>query len=76
MNVRESRRLNGSDYYSDTNAHAGLWKEIYACEDSVAALVSSDMSGTLSAVNLTAGTSIEGTFTSITLASGSVVAYR
>lgn len=75
-NVFITNRRNGADYINDTNAIEGTWLEIYATETATAALVAANVGGTLTGVVITAGTSIEGDFTSITLASGAVWAYR
>jgi len=68
----------GAEYISDTNAHTGRFGEIVALEDSViASLVAQDWTGNaLTAIPLKATGEIEGVFTSITLTSGTVVAYR
>jgi hypothetical protein len=68
----------GAEYISDTNAHTGRFGEIVALEDSViASLTAQDWTGnTLTAIPLKATGEIEGVFTSITLTSGTVVAYR
>jgi hypothetical protein len=62
----------------DTAAHTGRFGEIVALEDSViASLTAQDWTGNaLTAIPLKASTEIEGVFTSITLTSGTVVAYR
>lgn len=65
----------GGIYINDTNAHTGVFDCILAHEASVAALVSDNITGTLSAVALPAGFAYFGRFTSVTLASGSVTAY-
>ncbi len=68
----------GAEYIDDTAAHAGRFGKIVALEDSViATLVASDYTGnTLSAVPLKASCEMYGVFTSVTLTSGTVVAYR
>lgn len=68
----------GAEYISDTAAHAGRFGKICALEDSViATLVAQDYSGNATtAVPLKATGEIYGVFTSITLTSGTVVAYR
>ena len=68
----------GAEYISDTAAHTGRFGEIVALEDSViASLTAKDWTGNaLTAIPLKATGEIEGVFTSITLTSGTVVAYR
>jgi hypothetical protein len=68
----------GAEYISDTAAHTGRFGEVYALEDSViATLVAQDWTGNATtAVPLKAGDEIKGVFTSVTLTSGTVVAYR
>ena len=70
--------LKGEDgglYITDTAAHTGDFDCIIAHEAAVASLVSATVDGTLSAVVLPVGLPIFGRFTSITLASGKVMAY-
>jgi len=73
-----SDKYPGAEYISDTAAHTGRFGEIYALEDTViATLVAQDWTGNATtSVTMKAATEIEGVFTSITLTSGSVVAYR
>ena len=68
----------GAEYIDDTAAHTGRFGKIVALEDSViATLVASDYTGnTLSAIPLKASCEMYGVFTSVTLTSGTVVAYR
>jgi hypothetical protein len=68
----------GAEFIDDTSAHTGRFGKIVALEDSViASLTAMDYTGnTLSAIPFKASTEICGTFTSITLTSGTVVAYR
>ena len=68
----------GAEYISDTAAHTGRFCEIVALEDSViASLTAQDWTGNAAtSIPLKATGGIEGVFTSITLASGKVVAYR
>ncbi len=65
----------GGIYITDTGAHTGLFDCILVHEAAVAALVSLNITGTLTAVVLPAGMAYFGKFTSITLASGKVTAY-
>ena len=68
----------GFEYISDTVAHTGRFHEIMALEDSViASAVTENQTGnTFTAVPLKAGDEIKGVFTSVTLTSGKVVAYK
>ena len=68
----------GFDYLSDTAAHAGRFWKLYAVETAVisAATVSNATGNSFTSVPLNAGDSIEGVFTSVTLASGKVIAYK
>lgn len=68
----------GFEYITDTAAHVGRFHEIYALEDSVinTATIKNQSGNTFSAVALKAGDSIKGIFTSVTLTSGRVVAYK
>ena len=62
---------------TDQTAHTGRFQCIKALENSViAALVSENIDGTKTSVTINSNCSIEGVITSITLASGSVIAYR
>ena len=67
-----------AEYIDDTTAHTGRFGKIVALEDSVINTLSAeDYTGnTLSAVPLKASCEMYGVFTSITLTSGTVVAYR
>jgi hypothetical protein len=68
----------GAEFIDDTVAHTGRFGKIVALEDSaIASLTAQDWTGnTLSAIPFKASCEIEGVFTSITLTSGTVVAYR
>jgi formyltetrahydrofolate synthetase len=68
----------GAEYIDDTVAHTGRFGKIVATENSViASLTAMDYSGnTLSAIPLNASCEMEGVFTSITLTSGTVIAYK
>ena len=67
-----------AEYISDTSAHTGRFGKIEALEDSVIATLSAeDYTGNaLTSVPLKATGELYGVFTSITLTSGTVVAYR
>lgn len=68
----------GAEYIDDTSAHTGRFGKIVATEDSIiASLTAMDYTGnTLSAIPLNASCEMEGVFTSITLTSGTVIAYK
>jgi hypothetical protein len=68
----------GFEYISDTAAHTGRFYKIYAVATAVisAATVENASGNSFTSVPLGAGDSIEGVFTSITLASGKVIAYK
>lgn len=68
----------GFEYISDTNAHTGRFFKLYALADAVisAATVQNASGNAFTSVPLNAGDSIEGVFTSVTLASGKLVAYK
>lgn len=68
----------GASVFTDTGAHAGKFGEIQAIEDTTfTAIVGTGWVGaTFGGKTLKSGQSIKGYFTSITLATGSVVAYN
>jgi hypothetical protein len=68
----------GAEYISDTAAHTGRFGKVVALENTViASMTADDITGnTLSAVTLNSSCEICGVITSITLTSGSVLAYR
>tara|TARA_R110002050_G_scaffold190256_3_gene324896 strand:+ start:313 stop:540 length:228 start_codon:yes stop_codon:yes gene_type:complete len=68
----------GAEFIDDTAAHTGRFGKVVALEDSViAALVAEDITGnTLSSIPLSGSAEICGIITSVTLASGTVIAYR
>ena len=68
----------GAEFIDDTAAHAGRFGKIVALEDSVIDTATAlDYTGnTLSAIPFKASCEINGVFTSITLTSGTVVAYK
>lgn len=77
MNVGYSRALlgeHGGLYINDTSAHGGDFCQITALTATVVNTSTSNISG-LTSFSLSAGQSIVGVFSSITLTSGSVVAY-
>lgn len=64
---------------TDTSAHTGRFGKVFCLTDASATFVSPNVtkngSSTVSGITLKANNEITGVFTSITLASGSVVAY-
>ena len=66
---------------TDTSAHTGRFGKVHALADASCTFVSESLtengSSTINGITMNAGTEIEGILiTSITLASGQVVAYR
>ena len=68
----------GAEYISDTAAHTGRFGKVVALENTViASMTADDITGNaLSAVTLNSSCEFCGVITSITLTSGSVLAYR
>jgi len=68
----------GFEYISDTSAHTGRFYKLVALADAViaSAVVQNATGNSFTSVPLNAGDDIEGVFTSVTLASGKVVAYK
>lgn len=68
----------GAEFIDDTAAHTGRFGKVFALEDSVIAsmTVQNWTGNTLSAIPFKAGCELEGIVTSITLTSGTVVAYK
>jgi hypothetical protein len=68
----------GAEFIDDTAAHTGRFGKIVALEDSVINTATAlDYTGnTLAAIPFKASCEISGVFTSITLSSGTVVAYK
>jgi len=68
----------GFEYISDTVAHTGRFYELVAFEDSVIASadIMNQTGNTFTAVPLKAGMCVEAVFTSVTLTSGKIAAYR
>ena len=61
---------------NDTSAHTGRFGCVQALKDSeIATLVAENVSGDLTSIDLKSNCKIEGVITSITLASGTVIAY-
>ena len=61
---------------NDTDAHTGRFGCVQAIKDSeIATLVAENITGDLASIDLKSNCKIEGVITSITLASGTVVAY-
>jgi len=62
---------------NDTSAHTGRFGCIQALKDSeIATLVAENISGDLTSIDLKSNCKIEGVITSITLTSGTVIAYK
>lgn len=68
----------GFEYINDTAAHTGRFHELVALEDSViaSAVIENQTGNTFTSVPLKAGDEIKGVFTSVTLTSGKIVAYK
>ena len=68
----------GFEYISDTAAHTGRFNELVAFEDSViaSAVILNQSGNTVTSVPLKAGQSVEAVFTSVTMASGKIAAYK
>ncbi len=68
----------GFEYISDTAAHTGRFWKLYALADAVisTAPVQNASGNNFSSVPLGKGDQIGGVFTSVTLASGKIVAYK
>ena len=68
----------GFEYISDTAAHTGRFYELVAFEDSViaSAVILNQTGNTFTSVPLKAGQSVEAVFTSVTLTSGKIAAYK
>ena len=61
---------------NDTSAHTGRFGCVQGLNDSeIATLVAENVSGDLTSIDLKSNCKIEGVITSITLASGTVIAY-
>ena len=66
----------GAEVISDTSNHLGRFAKVTALENSVANLQGPELKGDISGMTMNANTSIECIVTSITLQSGTVIAYR
>jgi hypothetical protein len=68
----------GAEYIEDTAAHTGRFGKIVALEDTViSSLTAQDYTGNaLTSIQFKANSELIGVFTSITLSSGTVVAYK
>ena len=64
---------------TDTNAHTGRFGKVHALKDSEATFVAENItengSSTINGIEMKASTEVCGVITSITLASGQVIAY-
>ena len=75
LNQEQSMGKYGFDYYNDTSAHAGPFCAIQACEATIVASMSGqDIS--ITNMTLAAGQLLMGQIDSVTLTSGSIVAYN
>lgn len=69
----------GSTAFADTTARTGTWFAVTVIEDAVFAIITdATRTGTadLTGVTFSAGTTIYGSFTAITLTSGTIIAYN
>ena len=68
----------GFEYISDTAAHTGRFFELYALEAAVIASAVSPVAtgNTFTSVPIPVGGRIRGIFTSVTLASGKIIAHK
>lgn len=66
----------GSQLITDTTAVTGSFKAISVVSDCVFTTLTGNMTGTITGVTFPAGFTLYGEFTAITLASGSVIAYK
>ena len=64
---------------TDTNAHTGRFGKVHCLTDAEAPLLAENLtengSSTINGITMKASTEVEGVITSITLASGQVIAY-
>jgi len=68
----------GFEYITDTAAHTGRFYRLYAVADAVisTATVQNATGNAFTSVPLGKGDFIDGVFTSVTLTSGKIIAYR
>jgi len=68
----------GFEYISDTAAHTGRFNKLVAFEDSViaSAVIQNVTGNAFASVPLKAGDAVEAVFTSVTLTSGKIAAYK
>lgn len=66
----------GSEVITGTGAHTGHWWKIQALSNATFTLLTGNTTAAFGAQTLTAPYSIVGDFTAITLATGSVIAYK
>lgn len=76
QNVRNIKGEGGSVYIDDTAAHAGPFDAIQALEATVVNALIGNMDDFAAGMPLPAGAVIFGLFSSITLTSGKVIAYK
>jgi hypothetical protein len=75
-NVNNLSGGDGGIYIADTTANTGKWFGIYCIANCEFSTLTSNITDLPDDLVLTAGQAIYGTFTAITLASGSVIAYN
>lgn len=69
--------LKGADYFADTNPHSGRWwKFIVITAATFTTMTVGNWNTGITAVAIPAGTELVGYFTTLTLTSGSILAYR
>jgi hypothetical protein len=73
--LSNSGASNGGEVISDTSATTGTWFRVEALSDAVFTTLTGNVTG-IGSTTLKAGSSLYGSFTAITLASGAVVAYN
>jgi hypothetical protein len=75
LNQEQSMGKYGFDYYNDTSAHTGPFCAIQACEATIVASMSGE-GISITNMTLAAGQLLMGQINSVTLTSGSIVAYN
>jgi len=81
FSVKEAQNLIigrvGSNLLNDTSVHTGKWFAITIISDAIfTTLTSSNLTGSTTGITFPAGIQIYGDFTTITLTSGTVLAYK
>ena len=75
VNITNQKGENGFEHIADTNPHTVDADRIFACEATAIATVT-NFGTAFTTIALPAGSEIQGHFSSITLTSGSVIAYK